>query len=126
MTAAGLRIDTDLEAGLGVEADRHLLAQAVLNLLDNAIKYGAGGVSVTTRRAGEAIELTVADRGTGIAPQDRERVLQRFVRLDASRHRPGTGLGLSFVAAVARLHRAGLRLEDNAPGLRVTLAFPGN
>ena len=122
---AGLRIETELEAGLGVEADRHLLAQAVLNLLDNAIKYGAGGVSVTTRRAGQGVELTVADRGTGIAPQDRERVLQRFVRLDASRHRPGTGLGLSFVAAVARLHGARLCLEDNAPGLRVTLVFPG-
>ena len=123
---AGLGIETRLEEGLGVDGARHLLAQAVLNLIDNAIKYSAGGgsIAVTTRRAADGIEIEVADRGPGIAPEDRERVLQRFVRLDASRQRPGTGLGLSFVAAVARLHRARLRLEDNAPGLRVILAFP--
>lgn len=123
---AGLGIETRLEAGLRVEGARHLLAQAVLNLIDNAIKYSAGGgkIEVTTRRTGDGIEIEVADRGPGIAPEDRERVLQRFVRLDASRQRPGTGLGLSFVVAVARLHRATLRLEDNAPGLRVILAFP--
>ena len=123
---AGLDIETELGEGLSVTAARHLLAQAVLNLIDNAIKYseGGGNIAVTTRRAADGIELEVADRGPGIAPEDRERVLQRFVRLDASRQRPGTGLGLSFVAAVARLHGASLRLEDNAPGLRVILAFP--
>ena len=123
---AGLDIETELGEGLSVIAARHLLAQAVLNLIDNAIKYseGGGNIAVTTRRAADGIELEVADRGPGIAPEDRERVLQRFVRLDASRQRPGTGLGLSFVSAVARLHGASLRLEDNAPGLRVILAFP--
>lgn len=123
---AGLGIETEFEEGLSVAAARHLLAQAVVNLVDNAIKYseGRGNIAVATRRAAGGIELAVSDRGPGIAPADRERVLQRFVRLDASRQRPGTGLGLSFVAAVARLHGASLRLGDNAPGLRVTLTFP--
>ena len=123
---AGLSIETALEAGLSVAAARHLLSQAVVNLIDNAIKYGegGGGIAVSTRRTAGGIEIEIADRGPGIAPEDRERVLQRFVRLDSSRQRPGTGLGLSFVAAVARLHGAELRLEDNAPGLRVSLAFP--
>ena len=101
------------------------MAQAITNLIDNAIKYGAGGkaVSVTTR-PGPAAELIVSDRGAGIPAQERERVLQRFVRLDAARAAPGTGLGLSFVAAVAELHGARLRLDDASPGLRVTLVFP--
>jgi signal transduction histidine kinase len=68
-------------------------------------------------------EVVVADRGTGITESDRTRVLERFVRLDSSRSTPGNGLGLSLVAAIARLHDAALRLDDNAPGLRVTLRF---
>jgi signal transduction histidine kinase len=122
---AGLRLEADLAEGVEVMGNRHLLAQAITNLIDNAIKYGAGGkaVSVTTR-PGPAAELIVSDRGAGIPAQERERVLQRFVRLDAARAAPGTGLGLSFVAAVAELHGARLRLDDAAPGLRVTLAFP--
>ena len=67
--------------------------------------------------------VTVADSGPGIPDADRERVLQRFVRLDATRSTPGNGLGLSLVDAVAKLHRAELSLADNRPGLRVSLAF---
>ena len=63
----------------------------------------------------------MADRGPGVAPEDRKRALQRFVRLEKSRSRPGVGLGLSLVAAVARLHGGSVRLEDNAPGLRAVL-----
>ena len=66
----------------------------------------------------------MADRGPGIAEEDRERAVRRFVRLEASRTKPGTGLGLSLVAAVARLHDGSLRLEDNRPGLRVVLSLP--
>jgi signal transduction histidine kinase len=66
----------------------------------------------------------VTDRGPGVPSSDRERVLGRFVRLEASRSEPGSGLGLSLVAAVARLHGGSLRLEDNEPGLRITLALP--
>ena len=70
-------------------------------------------------------ELAVGDSGPGIPPEDRERVLERFTRLESSRNTPGSGLGLSLVAAVAGLHNADLRLEDNHPGLRVVLAFTG-
>jgi signal transduction histidine kinase len=119
------------------------MSQSVANLVDNAIKYtaatgalvaaGAAPVPPATRspeiaialaRAGDSVEITVADRGPGIAPEDRERALQRFVRLEKSRSRPGAGLGLSLVAAVARMHGGTLRLEDNAPGLRVILSIP--
>src|SRR5262249_36147511 len=71
-------------------------------------------------------EIVVTDRGPGVPVADRERVLGRFVRLEASRSEPGSGLGLSLVAAVARLHGGSLRLEDNQPGLRVVLALPIN
>ena len=142
---AGLRIAFD--AGLAttstgdiaVTADRQLVGQALANLIENAMKYGCGSplnqagrdkpeagadinVNLSTR-PGWA-DVTVADRGPGIPNSDRERVLKRFVRLETSRTLPGTGLGLSLVAAVARLHKGTLRLEDNAPGLRVILSLP--
>jgi signal transduction histidine kinase len=79
---------------------------------------------VAVRAGKDGPEVVVGDRGPGIAAEDRERVLKRFVRLEKSRTEPGTGLGLSLVAAVARLHGGGIRLEDNAPGLRVVLALP--
>lgn len=115
-----------------VSANRQLLGQAVANLVDNAIKYSSGTegppadrtVTLGVAAQGETILLTVADHGPGIPPADRERALKRFVRLEKSRSLPGTGLGLSLVAAVARMHRAALELADNAPGLRVTLSFP--
>ncbi len=83
-----------------------------------------GKVTVSLGREGDAAILTVADCGPGIPPQDRERALKRFVRLETSRTRPGSGLGLSLVAAVVRLHGGSVRLEDNEPGLRVTIALP--
>jgi len=70
------------------------------------------------------IEIVVADRGPGIAAADRTRVLERFVRLEGAHSLPGSGLGLSLAAAVARLHHGSLRLEDNAPGLRVVMRLP--
>ncbi|HWY15702.1 MAG TPA: HAMP domain-containing sensor histidine kinase [Rhizomicrobium sp.] len=103
-----------------------LVSQALANLLDNAIKYtpAGGGVKISVEDTPGGIALCVADTGPGIASEDRNRVLERFVRLEASRHSPGTGLGLSLVAAVARLHDAKLELEDNGPGLKATLLFP--
>jgi len=70
------------------------------------------------------VVIEVADRGPGVSPEDRERVFDRFVRLETARSRPGSGLGLSLVAAVARLHGGTVRLIDNAPGLRVRLSLP--
>ncbi len=122
----GLSFAVDLEPGVTVPGNRHLLSQALANLLDNAVKYTpqGGAVSLRLRPTPTGPELTVADTGPGIPPEHRDVVLERFARLESSRNTPGSGLGLSLVAAVARLHQAHLHLEDNAPGLRVTLAFP--
>ncbi|MFD2183427.1 sensor histidine kinase [Rhodoplanes azumiensis] len=81
-------------------------------------------VVVVAAAVGERVEISVADRGPGIAAEDRSRVLERFVRLEKSRSKPGSGLGLSLASAIARLHGGELRLEDNAPGLRVVLSLP--
>ncbi|MFN4090742.1 MAG: sensor histidine kinase [Alphaproteobacteria bacterium] len=114
-----------------VRGNRHLLSQALANLVDNAVKYTPAGGTVTIAvhpptegSEADGAEVVVADSGPGIPEVDRERVFDRFVRLEASRHTPGSGLGLSLVRAVARLHRAGLTLEDASPGLRVRLRFP--
>jgi signal transduction histidine kinase len=109
-----------------VMCNQSLVSQALANLLDNAIKYtpSGGRVTISLEDTPAGIALQVCDTGPGIPPEDRSRVLERFVRLEASRHSPGTGLGLSLVAAVARLHDAKLELDDNGPGLKATLLFP--
>jgi signal transduction histidine kinase len=106
-----------------VRANGHLLAQAVANLLDNAIKYtpAGGRVRLAVERASRRLAITVIDTGPGVPAPERGRVLERFVRLDATRSTPGNGLGLSLVAAVAKLHGAELVLGDNGPGLAVRL-----
>jgi signal transduction histidine kinase len=131
----GVELTVHAEDGLRVRGNRELIGQAIANLVDNALKYGAPGkgvddavakpdVAITARRAGRSVVLTVADRGPGIAAADRARVLDRFVRLEGSRSRPGSGLGLSLAAAVARMHGGTVDLEDNQPGLRVRLTLP--
>ncbi|MGE0718926.1 MAG: ATP-binding protein [Alphaproteobacteria bacterium] len=122
----GLAFSVVHEGDATAKADRHLLSQAVANLLDNAIKYTPAGGKVTIRStaAPAGAEIVVADTGPGIPPESRDVVLERFVRLEQSRSTPGNGLGLSLVAAVARMHGATLTLDDNTPGLRVTLRFP--
>ena len=125
----GLALAVSTEPGLTVSGNRELIGQALANLLDNAIKYGArddgaGRIEVHARRGDGVVALTVADRGPGIPEAERARVLDRFVRLEAARSRPGFGLGLSLVAAVVRLHGGTLRLADNRPGLSVTLDLP--
>lgn len=128
---AGLTLDIEAGDGIEVRANRQLVGQAVANLADNAIKYSAGAdripdpaVSVRVGARAGAAEISVADRGPGIDAKDRDRALRRFVRLEKSRTQPGTGLGLSLVAAVARLHNGNVRLEDNDPGLRVVVTLP--
>ncbi len=130
----GLKI-TDLDNAT-VSANRHLIGQAVINLIDNAIKYGrksksdaghasqSGLIEIGLRRENGQAVISVADNGPGISAQDRARAMERFVRLDKSRSLPGTGLGLSLVAAVARMHNGQLLLEDNHPGLKAVLVFP--
>ncbi len=127
----GLALKVEAEGPFPVHGSRELIGQALANLIDNAIKYGKPQVPgqpaeilMSARGEGGAIRFVVADRGPGIPEQDRVRVLERFVRLEASRTRPGAGLGMSLAAAVARLHGGELKLEDNAPGLRVTLSIP--
>jgi signal transduction histidine kinase len=128
----GLTLAVSAPSGLSMVANRELISLAVANLVDNAIKYSVGGtaaghcasVDVSLRSVGDRVEIAVADRGPGVPPEDRKRALQRFVRLEKSRSRPGSGLGLSLVAAVARLHGGSVRLQDNAPGLLVVLTLP--
>lgn len=128
---AGLNLVIEAADGIALRANRHLVGQAVANLVDNAIKYSAGAkrasdatVAVRAVRGEGVAEISVSDSGPGIEAKDRERALRRFVRLEKSRTQPGTGLGLSLVAAVARLHNGAIRLEDNDPGLRVVLTLP--
>lgn len=112
-----------------LKGNRELLSQALANLLDNAIKYcrqldsdARIDVYLTVDRSQATI--SVADNGPGIAPDDLERVTERFVRLEASRSMPGAGLGLSLVTAVAEMHGGELVLSDNAPGLKASLVLP--
>lgn len=120
-------LTSDIKGALDVRANRQLLAQAISNLVDNALKYGespasgAPDILLTGDSEGDTIVITVSDRGRGIEEKDREHVLERFVRLDESRSKPGNGLGLSLVAGVMKLHGGRVLLEDNAPGLRVRL-----
>ncbi len=114
-----------LGEGAMIHGNRNLITQALANLLDNAIKYTppGGSVTVSLSPAGFGLALSVSDNGPGIPAADRALVTDRFVRLEMSRTAPGTGLGLSLVAAVARLHDAQLSFADNEPGLRVTIVF---
>jgi signal transduction histidine kinase len=129
----GIVLKVDAAAAAPVRGNRELVSQALANLIDNAIKYaGPNGklngmpaeIVVKAGSEGERITLSVADRGPGIADADRARVVERFVRLEQSRSEPGSGLGLSLASAVARLHGGELKLEDNQPGLRSTIALP--
>jgi len=131
----GVALIVRVQGPLTVRGNRELIGQAIANLVDNSLKYGASNrgsadaeakpdVVIAAERIGGSIVLTIADRGPGIAPADRARVLDRFVRLEGSRSRPGSGLGLSLAAAVARMHGGSVELEDNEPGLRVRLTLP--
>ena len=115
-----------LEAEFSVHGDAQLLMQLLANLIDNSLRHCPGGTSIAIalRHNGKACLLTVADDGPGIPADAREAVFRRFYRLEQARSTAGHGLGLSVCAAIAELHGAEISLADNAPGTRVTIAFP--
>jgi signal transduction histidine kinase len=121
----GIRLQSDVAPGATVQGSRQLLAQALANLLDNAIKFtpDGGQIRVLLKDPSAGPEVIVEDNGPGIPADKREIVLGRRVRLDEARKFPGSGLGLSLVAAVTKLHGARLILDDAGPGLRVSLKF---
>jgi signal transduction histidine kinase len=127
---AGVPLNAQIQDGLVVHGNRELLGQALANLLENALKYGTSAtgeattIDVTVARARAEAVITVADGGAGIPAEERSRVTERFVRLESARSSPGFGLGLSLVAAVARLHGGQLLLDDNKPGLKAQLILP--
>jgi signal transduction histidine kinase len=134
----GLTLEVDAKQHAAVKGNRELVSQALANLVDNAIKYAVpstkaasgaingeqSAILVTAGAEQDRIVLTVSDHGPGIPSADRSRVVDRFVRLERSRSLPGSGLGLSLVSAVARLHGGELKLEDNGPGLRARISLP--
>lgn len=105
---------------------RELLSQALANLIDNGLRHAmaGGALALSVAREGQEVRFSVADRGPGIAPADRNEAVRRFGRLDRARSLPGAGLGLSLVEAVARLHNGRIELADNAPGLVASIVLP--
>jgi signal transduction histidine kinase len=127
MQERGLQLQLELAAEAPVAGQRQLLAQLIANLLENALKYVPAGGSVLLEARADATHtlLVVADNGGGISESDRERAQQPFVRLQEESNLPhGSGLGLSLVRAIVRLHRGEVELQDNHPGLRVVCSFP--
>ncbi|UJW76569.1 sensor histidine kinase [Rhizobium sp. SL42] len=143
---AGQQMVCDIAPGLSVRGNRELIGQAISNLIDNAIKYGAGNsdavhsddpakaapkITVRVARGASGVEISVSDQGPGVPADKRAEVVKRFVRLDKSRSKPGTGLGLSLVEAIMALHGGRLVLSDTnggdegARGLTATMVFPG-
>lgn len=131
----GLKLVTAIAEGVEINGNRELVGQALGNLIDNAIKYaeGSGGepeIRVSLARREGDVVLAVADSGPGVPEEKREDVVKRFVRLDASRSKPGTGLGLSLVGAVMEMHHGRLELDathperENNRGLTVRMVFP--
>jgi signal transduction histidine kinase len=132
---AGQTMICEISPGLSVRGNRELVGQALSNLIDNAIKYGSQGeegstIRVRVARSSEGVEIAIADEGPGVPADKRDEVVKRFVRLDKSRSKPGTGLGLSLVEAIIALHGGRLVLSDTRdhpdyPGLTATMVFPG-
>ncbi len=122
---SGLQFSAHINDNPIYYCNRHLIGQAVTNLLDNAMNYTplTGSVSIEITGNDDYFEIIVRDSGPGIPEAERERVFERFVRLENERNSPGNGLGLSLVQAVVRIHRATLKLDDNNPGLEVRLCF---
>ncbi len=130
----GLEFKAEVTPQLTARGNREFIAQALANLLDNAVKYTPAGGAImlrVRRRSSGEVEFSVTDTGPGVPEADRPRIIQRFVRLENSRNQPGVGLGLSLVAAVAEAHGGRLEVDEGpgaadgmGPGLRVALVLP--
>lgn len=134
---AGGILEIDVQNDITLNANRELLAQALVNLLENAIKYalnsehklardGDEKITLSLRHQAQQVEIIVADNGPGIPVEDRVRVLERFVRLEKSRTEIGSGLGLALVSAVVQLHKGSITIEDNNPGVRAIIRLPAS
>jgi signal transduction histidine kinase len=122
----GQTLKAVIEAPMFVEGDRRLLAQMLINLLENAFRHAGRNASVEVglRRTAGGATLTVTDNGPGVPPEERTKVLDRFYRLEQSRTTPGNGLGLALVSAIAKLHGGTVELSDAVPGLQVAISIP--
>jgi signal transduction histidine kinase len=126
----GLTLETAIAPEVKLRANRELIGQALVNLIENALKYyepvegKAGKIRLAVHATNGRVLIEVSDNGPGIPAEDRLRVIERFVRLEKSRTEPGSGLGLSLVNAVARLHKGEFRIEDNGPGVKAVIDLP--
>ncbi len=122
----GKVIQSHIESNVTVLGVQELLSQTIVNIIENALRHtpSHAQISITLNMRVDQPMLTIADNGAGIPESERDNVFQRFYRLDSSRSTPGSGLGLSFVKAVAILHQASIRLEDASPGLSVVIEYP--
>ena len=121
----GKRLTAQIAPGLRFFGDKRLVVQMIVNLLENAIAHSGGDqIALSAETTSDGIAVHVSDNGVGIPEPERKKVFQRFYRLKKEGAAAGYGLGLSLVAAIAKLHRIGIALMDNAPGLRVDLRFP--
>lgn len=120
-----ITIKDNLQANITIQGDKDLLFQAISNIMDNAIKFSPenSAITVSLKRKKNKTSLSIADQGIGIAPQNKERVFDRFYRAEHSRTTSGSGLGLSLVKAICDLHKINISLRDNTPGLAVELSF---
>ena len=127
---AGFALSTNISGTINIFANRELITQALVNLVENAIKYANikttknKQIILGTREIDNKIAIEVSDNGRSISKNDRQRAAKRFVRLEKSRTEPGSGLGLSLVNAVAKLHKGEFKLDDNNPGLRAIIILP--
>ena len=119
----GMAITVEEPESVSYFGNRQSIGRAVANLVDNALKYGGGSISLGAADLDDWVELWVADRGTGIPPEQREHALGRYRRLEVARTTEGSGLGLALARAVARLHGGDIQLLDNGPGLRVVITL---
>ncbi|MBV9345165.1 MAG: HAMP domain-containing histidine kinase [Gammaproteobacteria bacterium] len=124
----GLTLASELQGPAVVQGNRQLLAQLLTNLIENGLKYvpSGGRIELAVRSLAGAVRLSVSDNGPGIDPANRARAGQPFVRFGAAAAEEGSGLGLSLVAAIVRLHRGRLELQGNDPGLRVLVELPAS